>query len=64
MNLRSSEVRRLNELPVSVRPRADVYEGLYLECRKVLITELRPNAVTDHTLSPILRVSGPQGLRM
>ncbi|KAF4564567.1 hypothetical protein EYR36_002504 [Pleurotus pulmonarius] len=55
MNLRSSEVRRLSHLPVSIRSRADVYEGLYLEHRKVLITELRPNAVTDHTLNPILR---------
>ncbi|KAF7426299.1 hypothetical protein PC9H_008667 [Pleurotus ostreatus] len=50
MNLQSSEIRRLSTTPISTSLRVDVYEGIYLERRKVSIRELRTATVNDHTL--------------
>lgn len=50
MDLQSSEIRRLSATPISTSLRVDVYEGLYLERRKVSIRELRTATVNDRTL--------------
>ncbi len=50
MHLQSSEIRRLSVAPISTSLRMDVYQGLYLERRKVIIRELRTATINERTL--------------
>ncbi|KAF4571009.1 hypothetical protein EYR36_001721 [Pleurotus pulmonarius] len=55
MHLQSSEIRRLSVAPISTSLRMDVYQGLYLERRKVIIRELRTATINERTLRSFKR---------